>query len=178
MIHVPADDIVTTELMRRRVVLATGALDEAAAAIAAARLLLLDETEQTPITLHIACRDADVEAATTLAATIDLIRSEVTAIAVGAIEGAAVATYAAATHRLAHPHASFVLRDPAPHPTTDDVEVAAELHRRRLDEMHNRIAAAVGRRPAAVAADMHDGRLLTAGEAVGYGLVERLTSDR
>jgi ATP-dependent Clp protease protease subunit len=176
MIHVPADDIVTTELLRRRVVLITGALDEAAAATAAARLLLLDKTDQTPITLHVACRDADVEAATTLAATIDLIRSETTAIAVGAIEGAAVAAYAAATHRLAHPHASFVLRDPAPHPTTDDVEVAAELHRRRLAEMHTRIADAVGRDAAAVAADARQGLLLTAEQAIGYGLVQQLTS--
>jgi len=176
MIHVPADDIVTTELMRRRVVLVTGKLDEEGAATVAARLLLLDRTEQAPITLHIACRDAEVEAATTLAATIDLIGSETTAIAVGSIEGAAVATYAAAGRRLAHPHASFVLRDPAPQSTTDDIEVAAELHRRRLDELHQRVAAATGRQPEEVAADAHQGRLLTADEAISYGLVQHLTT--
>lgn len=177
MIHVPAIDGVTLELLRRRIIVLTAALDQENAAAACERLLLLDADKAEGITVHFSCTQADLDAAGSLAATIEMVRSETTFIAVGAVERAAVGVFAAADRRLAHPHATFVLSDPAaPAQEGDDIAAAAETHRRQLTALHERIAAASGRNVDAVAADMQAGRLLSATEAVDYGLVHSLTA--
>jgi len=176
MIHVPFGDEVTVQLLRRRIVVVTGRLDAEASAQVASRLLLLDADRQDPLTVHFSCTEAELNAATALASTLELLRSEATVIAVGPVERAAIGVFAAGRVRRAHPHATFLLADPSPAANTDDVRLAAELHERGLGSLHARIAAASGREVAAVAADMHAGRLLSAAEAVDYGLVQSLTA--
>lgn len=170
------DDVVA-QLLRRRIVMLTGRLDWGLADDVAARLLLLDQESQDVITLHVSVSDAELDAALALVATIDLLASEVTAIAGGTVGGAAVAVYAAAARRQAHPHTQFVLREPHAelHGDTERVRIAAEQHQRQLETLRDRIAAATGRDKDDVERDIARGRLLTAAEAVAYGLVQELT---
>jgi ATP-dependent Clp protease protease subunit len=56
------------------------------------------------------------------------------------------------------------------------LETAAEQHRHQTRTLVERIAVACGRDADQVAADLRSGRLLTASEAVDYGLVQHLTS--
>jgi ATP-dependent Clp protease protease subunit len=173
-------DDVTAQLLDRRILLLTGRLDHEAAELAAARLLLLDERSHDPVTMHVGCPAGELEAALTVMATLDLVDSTVTAVAVGTIGGAAVAAYAAANMRVAHPHSSFLLHDPSIEPNDDirDLAIAAEQRARDLASLHERVARTCGRDVASVADDMRTGRLLTAQDAVDYGLVEEITPQR
>ena len=174
----PGSDEVGAQLLRRRIVMLTGPLDHDTADAAAQKLLLLNEQSHDGITLHISCPDAELDAALTLVATIDMLSADTTAIAAGTVEGAAVAVYAAATHRTSHPHATFVLRDARADLRGDaeQLRTAAEQHRRQVDTLHERIATATGQSKDTVAHDMEQGRLLTAEQALAYGLVQELTA--
>jgi len=168
-----APDPVRSELLRRRIIVATGPLDDAAAEQVSAELVLLDNENQDEITLHLASRDAGIDAALTLIATIDLIAAPVHAIATGSVEGAAVAVFAAADRRTAHPHAAFILRQPKAgfDGDAESLRVAADAHQRDLATICGRIAATTGRAPDEVAEDLRRGRLLTVADAEDYGLI-------
>lgn len=175
-----AVDDVAAQLLDRRILLVTGRLDGETAELAAARLLLLDERSRDRVTMHLGCPTGALDAALTLIGVLDLVRAPVTAVAVGSVGGAAIGVFAAASERVAHPHASFLLHDPAVDPRDDmrDLAVAAEQWSRDLAMLHQRIAAACAKEAESIAADMHAGRLLTADDAVSYGLVQSVTSPR
>jgi ATP-dependent Clp protease protease subunit len=174
----PPPDDVHGQLLARRVVLLTGALDGPTAEAASARLLLLDQRGSDPITLHMSCPDGELDATLSLIATIDLIGVDVHAVAAGAVSGAAVGAFAAAGQRLAHPHTTFLLFEPKADLRcgADQLAAAADQHRHQLQTLVNRIALACGRESEDVAADLRTGKLLTAADAVDYGLVQDLTS--
>jgi ATP-dependent Clp protease protease subunit len=132
------------------------------------------------VTLQISCPDADLDAALELVATLDLLRAPVTAVATGTVGGAAVAVYAAAHDRRAHPHALFVLAEPRVDATGDveSLAVAADQHRHRVAALVARIADACGRPADDVADDVRRGRVLAADEAAGYGLVGTVLAPR
>ena len=172
----PADP--QTRLLRQRIVLLTGCLDQAAADAISAQLLLLDNESNRPIQIRVSCPDSELDAAQSLLGTLDLIGAPVHAVAVGPVSGPAVAVFAAAVRREAHPHATFVLRESTAQLAGDaeHLAAAAEQHRRQLDSIVERIASATGRAAAAVGADLRSGRFLTAEQAVGYGLVQTILS--
>ena len=174
----PPPDDVQGQLLARRVVLLTGALDGPTAEAASARLLLLDQRGSDPINLHMSCPDGELDATLSLIATIDLIGADVHAVAAGAVSGAAVGAFAAAGQRLAHPHTTFLLFEPKAdlRGGAEQLAAAADQHRHQLQTLVNRIALACGREPEDVAADLRTGRLLTAPDAVDYGLAQDLTS--
>jgi ATP-dependent Clp protease, protease subunit len=175
----PAADDVLGQLLARRVVLVTGTLDAATADDASARLLLLDKrSDSKPISVHMSCPDGELDPTLSLVATIDLVAAEVQAVAAGAVSGAAIGAFAAAALRRAHPHTTFLLFEPKAdlRGGSDQLAAAADQHRRQLQTLVDRIAAACGRDASDVADDLRAGRLLTADEAVDYGLVQDLTS--
>ena len=168
-----------SQLLHRRIVLLTGRLDDAAAYDVVAALLLLDEDDHRPIRLRLSVDDADLEPASLVADTVDMLASPVHAVALGAVGGPALAILAAAASRTAHPQALLVLRDPQ-HGVAigaGDVDAGraaglADQQQRLIARLHERIAAVTGRAVEQVAADMHAGRVLTAPEAIAYGLVQ------
>jgi ATP-dependent Clp protease, protease subunit len=173
----PPDDVLG-QLMARRVVLLTGTLDSAAADDTSARLLLLDQRSAEPISVHMSCPDGALDATLSLVATIDLIGAEVHAVAAGTVSGAAVGAFAAATKRRAHPHTTFLLFEPKAdlQGGADQLAAAADQHRHQLQTLVARISSACARDAELVADDLRAGRLLTAADAVDYGLVQDLTS--
>ncbi len=173
-------DWLAERLLDRRMVTVTGKLDLDTANRAAASLALLDASGDDPVELRLCGVDADLDTALTLLDTIDLMGVEVHATCLGELTGAAVAILAVADHRTAGPHATLQLREPRTHRSghTHDVTAHAEDHRRRLRLVQERIAAACHRSAEAVAADMRAGRILTAEEARGYGLVDVVADDR
>jgi ATP-dependent Clp protease protease subunit len=160
-------------LLHRRIVMLSGNLDHALATRATAQLMLLDADSAAPVQLHLGCPDGDLDAALMLADTLDLMRAPVTSTARGTVGGPAIAALAAADRRLAHPHAMLVLREPRGTASgrADELAIAAEQHARRVRDLCERLSAATGREVDAVAADLRQGRVLTAAEAVEYGLL-------
>ena len=165
-------------LLHRRIVMLAGNLDQALATRATAQLMLLDADSSGPVQLHFSCPDGDLDAALMLADTLDLMRAPVTATARGTIGGPAVAALAAADRRLAHPHCLLVLREPRGTASgrADELAIAADQHARRVRDLCERLASATGRDVDAVAADLRRGRVLTAAEAVDYGLLHDLAA--
>lgn len=174
-------------LFERRIVLIGGPLDQLTASAAAARLMLLDADRRSEghpdgdtVELHLSCPDADLDAAAMLAETIELMGVPVQALARGVVGGPAVAVYAAAGLRRAHPHALFRLTEPRVEADGNADEIAARVaqHEQQLARVHALIAAATGRDVATVAADLRAGLALPAEEAVAYGLVHELVRPR
>ncbi len=175
------DSYVAEQLFQRRVVLARGILDEERATRTAAQLLTLEALALDPIQLHLSCPDGTLGAALSLADTVHVLRAELTAVAVGEVSGPAVGAYAAAPVRVAYPHARFLLAEPkAPERagTATEVDTYAQEYLRRRDDLVNLLAEATGRQAESVAADLRAGRFLSAEEAVGYGLAQRVASGR
>jgi ATP-dependent Clp protease, protease subunit len=163
-------------LLARRIVMLMGPLDGDAASDAVARLLLLDADSADPIELHLSCADGDLDASLVLAETVDLVRAPVTAILRGAVGGPAVAVVAAADRVVTHPTASIVLREPSTIASgrADELSAAAEQHALQVGRLCSLIAAATGRAPEEIAADLRSGRILDARQALDYRLVDEL----
>jgi ATP-dependent Clp protease protease subunit len=174
----PRSDDLAEQLWRRRVVLLSGRLNYPAAEAAVGRILLADADGPEPIQVHVHCPDGDLDAAVVLAETLQLVRARVIALASGTIGGPVVGAYAAARTRRAHPHARFALTEPraAFHGTASRVAAGIDLQADQLRFLQETIAAATGREPAEVAADMQANRVLTAAEAAELGLVQEIVS--
>jgi len=163
-------------LLHRRIVMLAGSLDQGMATRAAAQLMLLDADSERPVDLHLGCPDGDLDAALMLADTLDLMRAPVTVTGRGTVGGPAVAVLAAGDRRLAHPHCQLVLREPRGTASgrAEELAIAAEQHARRVRDLCERLAAACGRDVETVAADLRQGRVLTAAQAVDYGLLHAI----
>jgi ATP-dependent Clp protease protease subunit len=163
-------------LLHRRIVMLAGNLDHALATRAAAQLMLLDADSAEAVQLHLSCPDGDLDAALMLADTLDLMRAPITATGRGTIGGPAVVALAAADRRLAHPHCLVVLREPRGTASgrAAELAIAADQHARRVRDLCERLAAATGRDVDAIGADLRQGRVLTAAQAVDYGLLHDL----
>ncbi|MGW5191092.1 ATP-dependent Clp protease proteolytic subunit [Kribbella sp. NPDC004138] len=163
-------------LLAERVILVGGRLDDALANHVAAQLLLLDAQSNDPVKLHLSAPDADLDAALSVAAAIDLISAPVHVVARGTVRGAAIAVLAAAAQREAHRHTMFVLS--APHftadGTADELAAVAEEHDQQTARLRDLIAQATARPADEIAADLEPGRVLTAEEARTYGLITKL----
>lgn len=164
---------VATRLLKHRVVLVAGTLDSRTMTDAAAQLMLLDATGDDPIELRLMCPSGDLDAALALADAIDLLGVDVRACAAGVVGGPALAPFVAGTTRVAHPHATFILRHPdlSASGRAEDVALTVSRHRRQLDAFHSRLASACGQPPERIAEDMRTGLVLSAEEARHYGLV-------
>ncbi|MGH3983943.1 MAG: ATP-dependent Clp protease proteolytic subunit [Pseudonocardiaceae bacterium] len=173
-------DWLAERLLDRRMVTLAGQLQSAVANRAAASLALLDASGDDPVELRLCDVDADLDIALTLLDTLDLMGVSVHATCLGELTGAAVAILAVADHRTAGPHATLHLREPRTQRSghARDVAAHAEEYQRRLRLLQQRIATACGRPVDVVATDMRSGRILTAEEARGYGLIDAIAANR
>jgi len=87
---------------------------------------------------------------------------------------AALGVLASATRRLAYPNAVFALAEPKVSFDGRVTELAAQEEQVRvmLDELYIRLAEVTGREVDDIRADARRGRLLTAGDAISYGLIQ------
>jgi ATP-dependent Clp protease protease subunit len=170
------DRDVADRLLEQRVIVVGGRLDDSVASRVAAQLLLLDAQETSPITLHLACGDADLEPSLALAGAVDLVESPVHAIVRGTLRGPAVAVLCAAQKRAAHGHTMFILVSPqfSGDGTAAELAILADQHERQVMRLRDLIVRATGRTTQEVAADLDAGRVLGADEAKEYGLVSQL----
>lgn len=173
-------DWLAERMLEQRMVTLSGSLDSAAANRAAASLALLDASGDDPIELRLCDVDADLDVAFTILDALDLVGVPLHVTCLGELRGAAVAILAVADHRAAGPHATVHLREPRTylggHP--DNVATHAEDHRRRLRQLQERLAEACHRTVDAVVVDMETGRILTAEQALGYGLIDLIAAGR
>jgi ATP-dependent Clp protease protease subunit len=163
-------------LLEHRIIIVGGALDDTAADRAAAQLLVLGRRSHQPIEMHLTCPGSELGAALSLADAVDLVAAPVNAVVRGILKGPAVAVLCSAQRRVAHRNALFVLTLPpaTAEGTTDTLTAAAEQHERQVAQLRARLVSTTGRGDAEVAADLEAGRLLTAEQALAYGLVQEV----
>ncbi|MFW3172648.1 ClpP family protease [Geodermatophilus sp. CPCC 206100] len=167
-------DWLAERLLEQRVVTLAGELDPAAVNRAVAELALLDATGDEPVRLRLSGVSTDLDGALTLVDALDLVGAPVHATSLGTLAGPALAVLAVAGSRRAGAHATFRLCEPrsprgVPGP---QVEARAAELARQLRRLQERLAEACGRPVEEVAADMRAGRVLDAGEARAYGLLD------
>lgn len=170
-------DLVAERLLAERIIHLGGHLNTALANRGTALLLLLNrDSEDRPIELHLSCRDSELDAALALAGTVEIVAAPVHAIVHGTLHGPAIAVLCAATERGAHNGAVLVLS--LPHATAEgtagQLAIQAEHHERQVARLRDLVAEATGWDADWVAAELRSGRVLTAEEALHYGLINRL----
>ncbi len=164
------------QLLEHRIIIVGGALDDAVADRVAAQLLLLGRSSHEPIEVHLSCPESDLSAALSVADAVDLVAAPVHAVVRGILKGPAIAVLCAAQRRVAHRNALFVLSLPSgsAEGATETLAARAEQHVRQVAQLRARLVSVTGRDDGEVAADLEAGRLLTADEALAYGLVQEL----
>ncbi len=167
-------------LLNQRIVMASGWLDGEAATRLCAQLLTLDAEGEGPIRLELHNLDADLPAALTVMGVLDTLRVPVTAYAGGRTSGPGLGVLASAGHRRAYPNAFFAMSEPKVSfdgPVTA-VAVHEEQVRAMLAELYARLAEVTGHGVDEIRDDARRGRLLTAGQAIDYGLIEGFAEAR
>lgn len=169
-------DWLAERMLEQRIVTLSGRLDDVTVNDVAGSLALLDASGDDPVRLRLTDVDGDLDVVLTLLDTLDLMTVPVHASCLGTISGAAVVLPAVSDLRTAAKHVTVHLREPrtARSGVAREIAARAQEHRRRLESMQQRLAAACGRSADAIAADMRDRRVLTAEEAIGYGLIDHI----
>lgn len=166
-------------LFDQRIVLVNGTITSEIAARVATALLTLDSLGREPVQLRVNSSDGDLDAVLTLVDALDSMTAPVRAVAVGEVGGAAIGAYAAADTRLAYPHARFRLAEPAVAGVTGTAEQIALLvgrHLSALEDLVLRVVQVSGQPRSRIEDDLCTGRLLSASEALDYGLVDEILS--
>jgi len=164
-------------LFDRRLVMLRGPLTSAVASQTAAALLTLDALGSDPVELHLTATDGELSAAFAVVDAVDAMRAPVRAVVPAQVGGAAVAVLVAAGHRVAHRHARIRLAEPlasAAAGTADQVAAAAGEYLREMDELVVRLAEVTGQPRSRIEDDLSTGRVLTATQALEYGLVDEI----
>jgi len=161
-------------LLAKRIVLASGLLDDDAASRLSAQLLTLDAEQEDPIRLELQNLRAELPAALAVMGILDVLRVPVRACASGEISGPALGVLASCPQRSGYPNASFVLAEPRLHlgGTVTAVTVREQQMTRMLDTLYFRLADVTGREVDEIRDDARRGRVLTTGQAIGYGLIQ------
>ncbi|MCO5973672.1 ClpP family protease [Actinoallomurus soli] len=166
-------------LLEHRIILATGHLDGTRASELCARLVTLDAAGEEPVRLHLQTPDGDLEAAFAAADTVNAVTCPVHVLVIGQVGGPPLAVLTAARRREMTPHAVLRLAEPRAGLAVGgatDLAAREEEHRHLVDAFYLRLAETTGREADEIRADAREDRLLTADEAVAYGLVHSVVA--
>jgi len=161
----------------RRIVLVRGRIDAGMANHVAGALLVLGLASADPVQLYLSAPDGELSAAFTIVDAMDAVQAPVEAVVTSEVGGAALAVLAAAERRSALAHARIRLSEPrvgTVSGTADEVTAAAGRYLRELEEMAVRLAGVTGQTRSRVEEDLSVGRVLTATEALEYGLISEI----
>ncbi len=161
-------------LLEKRIVLAAGILDDDAATRLSAQLLTLDAEHDQPIRLELQNLRAELPAALTVMGILDVLHVPVHACASGEISGPALGVLASCPRRSGYPNALFTLTEPKLRfgGTVTAISAREQQVTRMLDTLYFRLADVTGREVDEIREDARRGRTLTAGQAIGYGLIQ------
>lgn len=167
-------------LFEQRIVMAHGHLGDELATSLSAQLLTLDAEGDGPIRFELQNLTADLTAALTVMGVLDVVGVPVRAQVAGQISGAALGVLAACEERRAYPNAVFALCEPTVEFDGTMTAIAAreEQTRTMLDSLYIRLSDVTGREVDEIRGDARHYRVLTAEEAVRYGLITERIGQR
>lgn len=165
-------------MLEERTVFVSGFLDEVVAGRAALELMTLDAGGDDVVKLHIDCPGAALEPAFALMDVVDAMGVDVHAMCLGQVVGPAVGVLAVCHERSATAHSRLRLVEPPLELSgrPRDIDAGLEDHKSRRRRFCERLAQASGQTADAISADMGRGLYMSAEEAKGYGLLDKVVS--
>ena len=174
-----------TKLFEDRIIFLGTQVDDASADDVMAQLLVLESTDpERDITLYINSPGGSFTAMTAIYDTMQFIRPEVQTVCLGQAASAAAVLLAAGApgKRLALPNARVLIHQPAlsggQGGQASDLEIQANEVMRMRTWLEDTLALHSGRSSEQVNIDIERDKILTAADAVAYGLVDEVLTSR
>jgi ATP-dependent Clp protease protease subunit len=174
-----------TKLFEDRIIFLGTQVDDASADDVMAQLLVLESTDpERDITLYINSPGGSFTAMTAIYDTMQFIRPEVQTVCLGQAASAAAVLLAAGApgKRLALPNARVLIHQPAlsggQGGQASDLEIQANEVMRMRTWLEDTLALHSGRASEQVSLDIERDKILTAADAVAYGLVDEVLNSR
>jgi ATP-dependent Clp protease, protease subunit len=172
-----------SRLLKERIIFLGTPIDDGVANVVMAQLLHLEsEDPDRDISIYINSPGGSFTALTAIYDTMQFVKPEIQTICMGQAASAAAVLLAAGTKgkRLALEHARVLIHQPSGggEGQSSDIEIQAREILRMRELLEQMIATHTGRDAALVRKDIERDKILTAREAVEYGLVDEVVSTR
>jgi ATP-dependent Clp protease protease subunit len=172
-----------SRLLKERIIFLGTPIDDGVANVIMAQLLHLEsEDPDRDISIYINSPGGSFTALTAIYDTMQFVKPEIQTICMGQAASAAAVLLAAGTKgkRLALEHARVLIHQPSGggEGQSSDIEIQAREILRMRELLEQMISRHTGRDVALVRKDIERDKILTAREAVEYGLVDEVVSTR
>jgi len=172
-----------SRLLKDRIIFLGEEIDEHIASLVVAQLLFLEADEsEKDINMYINSPGGSVSAGMAIFDTMQYIRSDVSTICVGmaASMGALLLTAGAKGKRFALPNAEVMIHQPmgGTQGQAEDIKIHAEHILRTREKLNRIMAERTGQPLERIAIDTDRDNFMSAGEAVEYGLIDKVIEFR
>jgi ATP-dependent Clp protease protease subunit len=172
-----------SRLLKERIIFLGTPIDDGVANVVMAQLLHLEsEDPDRDISIYINSPGGSFTALTAIYDTMQFVKPEIQTICMGQAASAAAVLLAAGTKgkRLALEHARVLIHQPSGggEGQSSDIEIQAREIMRMRELLEQMIATHSGQDPEKVRKDIERDKILTAREAVEYGLIDEVVSTR
>jgi len=172
-----------SRLLKERIIFLGTPIDDGVANVVMAQLLHLEsEDPDRDISMYINSPGGSFTALTAIYDTMQFVKPQIQTICMGQAASAAAVLLAAGTKgkRLALEHARVLIHQPSGggEGQSSDIEIQAREILRMRDLLEDMLARHTGREAAQIRKDIERDKILTAREAVEYGIVDEVVSTR
>ena len=172
-----------SRLLDDRIIFLSGEIDDAVANTVIAQLIYLEAKDPTkPINMYINSPGGSVSAGLAIYDTMNYIRSDVCTICVGlaASMGAFLLSSGAKGKRYALPNSEIMIHQPlgGAQGQASDIKIQAEHILKTKDKLNRILAKNTGKELSQIVKDTDRDNYLTAEEALEYGLIDEIYSNR
>jgi ATP-dependent Clp protease protease subunit len=172
-----------SRLLKERIIFLGTPIDDGVANVVMAQLLHLEsEDPDRDISIYINSPGGSFTALTAIYDTMQFVKPEIQTICMGQAASAAAVLLAAGTKgkRLALEHARVLIHQPSGggEGQSSDIEIQAREILRMRDLLEQMLARHSGKSPEDIRKDIERDKILTAREAVEYGLIDEVVSTR
>ncbi len=172
-----------SRLLKERIIFLGTPIDDGVANVVMAQLLHLEsEDPDRDISIYINSPGGSFTALTAIYDTMQFVKPEIQTICMGQAASAAAVLLAAGTKgkRMALQHARVLIHQPSGggEGQSSDIEIQAREILRMRELLEQMIASHSGQDPEKVRKDIERDKILTAAEAVEYGLIDEVVSTR
>jgi ATP-dependent Clp protease protease subunit len=172
-----------SRLLKERIIFLGTPIDDGVANVVMAQLLHLEsEDPDRDINMYINSPGGSFTALTAIYDTMQFVKPEIQTICMGQAASAAAVILAAGTKgkRLALEHARVLIHQPSGggEGQSSDIEIQAREILRMRDLLESMLARHTGRDEAAIRKDIERDKILTAREALEYGIIDEVVASR
>ncbi|MBO7368693.1 MAG: ATP-dependent Clp endopeptidase proteolytic subunit ClpP [Clostridia bacterium] len=172
-----------SRLLDDRIIFLSGEIDDAVANTVIAQLIYLEAKDPTkPINMYINSPGGSVSAGMAIYDTMNYIRSDVCTICVGlaASMGAFLLSSGAKGKRFALPNSEIMIHQPlgGAQGQASDIKIQAEHILKTKDKLNRILAKNTGKELSQIVKDTDRDNYLTSEEALEYGLIDEIYSNR